>query len=207
MIKNLLFDLGGVIMDIEKNNCIEAFRRLGMRNPGQYFGDFSQQGPFARLEAGEISPDEFHRALAPSLPPDVTADDIDRAFMRFLIGIPLRRLADLRRLRARGYRLYMLSNTNPIMWDRKIKDDFTAEGLAREDYFDGIVTSFAAKAMKPDRAIFDYACRSFGINPAETLFIDDSQANLDAAAALGFHTVLAAPGTEFIDVLNPVLNR
>lgn len=204
MIKNLLFDLGGVIMDIEKERCVAAFEELGLRDARSYFGDFSQQGPFMRLEQGTISPDEFHAALRTGLPEGVSDEDIDRAFCKFLIGIPAHRLDELRRLR-RSYRVYMLSNTNPIMWKSKIRDDFGQQGLTREDYFDGIVTSFEAKALKPDRAIFDYACRKLGIRPEETLFIDDSQANLDAAAALGFRTALAAPHTEFIQVITPIL--
>ncbi len=204
MIKNLLFDLGGVIMDIEKERCVAAFEELGLRDARSYFGDFSQQGPFMRLEQGTISPDEFHAALRTGLPEGVSDEAIDRAFCKFLIGIPAHRLDELRRLR-RSYRVYMLSNTNPIMWKSKIRDDFGQQGLTREDYFDGIVTSFEAKALKPDRAIFDYACRKLGIRPEETLFIDDSQANLDAAAALGFRTALAAPHTEFIQVITPIL--
>lgn len=204
MIKNLLFDLGGVIMDIEKERCVAAFEELGLRDARSYFGDFSQQGPFMRLEQGTISPDEFHAALRTGLPEGVSDEDIDRAFCKFLIGIPAHRLDELRRLR-RSYRVYMLSNTNPIMWKSKIRDDFGQQGLTREDYFDGIVTSFEAKALKPDRTIFDYACRKLGIRPEETLFIDDSQANLDAAAALGFRTALAAPHTEFIQVITPIL--
>lgn len=204
MIKNLLFDLGGVIMDIEKERCVAAFEELGLRDARSYFGDFSQQGPFMRLEQGTISPDEFHAALRTGLPEGVSDEDIDWAFCKFLTGIPAHRLDELRRLR-RSYRVYMLSNTNPIMWKSKIRDDFGQQGLTREDYFDGIVTSFEAKALKPDRAIFDYACRKLGIRPEETLFIDDSQANLDAAAALGFRTALAAPHTEFIQVITPIL--
>lgn len=204
MIKNLLFDLGGVIMDIEKERCVAAFEELGLRDARSYFGDFSQQGPFMRLEQGTISPDEFHTALRTGLPEGVSDEAIDRAFCKFLTGIPAHRLDELRRLR-RSYRVYMLSNTNPIMWKSKIRDDFGQQGLTREDYFDGIVTSFEAKALKPDRAIFDYACRKLGIRPEETLFIDDSQANLDAAAALGFRTALAAPHTEFIQVITPIL--
>lgn len=204
MIKNLLFDLGGVIMDIEKERCVAAFEKLGLRDARSYFGEFSQQGPFMLLEQGAIGVDEFHAALRPGLPAGVSDRSIDDAFCEFLIGIPAQRLDSLLRLR-RDYRVYMLSNTNPIMWATKIRTEFEQQGLTREDYFDGIVTSFEAKALKPDRAIFDYACGKLDILPGETLFVDDSQANLDAAAALGFHTALAAPGTEFTRVIAPIL--
>ena len=110
MIKNLLFDLGGVIMDIEKENCVQAYRELGLRNAEKYFGEFSQQGPFMLLEEGAISADEFHAYLRPELPAEVTDAQIDEAFCKFLTGIPVHRLAALRQLRRR-YKVFMLSNT------------------------------------------------------------------------------------------------
>ena len=200
MIKNLLFDLGGVIMDIEKDLCVRAFERLGLPDAASYFGEYSQKGPFKLIEEGAITTDDFHRELRHDIGREVSDNEIDAAFCQFLIGIPTKRLADLRRLREH-YGIYLLSNTNIVMWNSKIKDEFTREGLKREDYFDGIVTSFDARALKPDERIFRYAVETLGIVPSETLFLDDSQRNLDAAAALGFHTLLVPPGTEFIDLL------
>ena len=200
MIKNLLFDLGGVIMDIEKDRCVEAFTRLGLPDAPSYFGEYSQKGPFMLLEEGAITTDEFHRSLREDIRRDVTDAEIDHAFCQFLIGIPPHRLAELRKLRE-NYRIYLLSNTNPIMWNSTIRDEFTKEGRMREDYFDGMVTSFEARSLKPDEKIFRYAEQHLGIKPEETIFLDDSQRNLDAAARLGFHTLLVAPGTEFATLL------
>ena len=200
MIKNLLFDLGWVIMDIEKENCVQAYRELGLRNAEKYFGEFSQQGPFMLLEEGAISADEFHAYLRPELPAEVTDAQIDEAFCKFLTGIPVHRLAALRQLRRR-YKVFMLSNTNPIMWNSRISEEFCKEGRVREDYFDGMVTSFEARALKPDRRIFDYAVNKLGREPDETLFLDDSETNLKAASKLGFNTALVAPGMEFTDII------
>lgn len=204
MIRNLLFDLGGVIMDIKKERCIEAFDRIGLENAAAYFGEFSQQGPFMLVERGDIDIDEFHRRLHTLLPDTVTDADIDAAFCQFLTGIPTHRLKALRELRRR-YKVYLLSNTNPVMWNSLIREEFTHEELTREDYFDGMVTSFQAGALKPDARIFRYAIDTLGIDPDETLFVDDSQTNLDAAAALGFHTALVAPPAEMSEVLGRVL--
>lgn len=200
MVKNLLFDLGGVIMDIEKARCVAAFEALGLPDAPAFFGEYSQQGPFLQVEEGTLTVDGFHKVLREAIPRPVSDEDIDTAFCRFLIGIPRHRLTALRELR-RNYGVYLLSNTNPIMWDSKIKDEFTHEGRTREDYFDGIVTSFEAKALKPSAAIFGYAVDKLGIRPEETVFIDDSQTNLDAAARLGFGTQLVAPGEEFVELL------
>ncbi len=200
MIKNLLFDLGGVIMDIEKKNCVAAFTRIGLKDALSYFGEYSQQGPFEALESGAISDDEFHAQMRAVIGGNVTDADIDYAFNCFLTGIPAQRLEHLRQLRGK-YKIYLLSNTNSIMWNSKIAAEFTKEGRTREDYFDGMVTSFEAKALKPKAEIFDYAAKKLGINPAETLFLDDSAANCDAARALGWQAAQVAVGTEFIDIL------
>lgn len=200
MIKNLLFDLGGVIMDIEKDRCVAAFKALGLKDAESYFGEYSQNGPFKLIEEGMISVDDFHNELRAAMGLDVSDNQIDAAFCQFLIGIPAHRLTELRELR-KHYRIYLLSNTNPIMWKSKIKDEFTKEGLKREDYFDGMVTSFEAKALKPDHKIFDYAIDKLGITPCETIFFDDSKRNLDAAEELGFNTMLVEPGDEFSELL------
>jgi putative hydrolase of the HAD superfamily len=200
MIKNLLFDLGGVIMDIKRQNCVDAFSRLGLADADSFFGEYSQSGPFSDIEEGLISEEEFHAYMRPLLPVGTSDNDIDEAFCQFLVGIPVKRLADLRSLRNK-YKVYMLSNTNPIMWKSRIREEFTHEGLTREDYFDGIVTSFEAKSLKPARKIFDYCASTLGINPTETLFLDDSQRNVEAAREAGYQAALVAPGNEFIDIL------
>lgn len=188
-------------MDIKKENCIEAFRELGLQNPETYFGDYGQNGVFEAVESGEIDSDGFHRALRPLLPEGTSDAAIDTAFNKFLTGIPVHRLRQLQQLRRDGYRVYLLSNTNPVMWNDVIKSEFEKDGLSREDYFDGIVTSFEAKALKPHPEIFEYACRTLGIDAAETLFLDDSQANLDGAARLGFQTALVRSGDEFAQLV------
>ena len=201
MIKNLLFDLGGVVMDIRRENCVEAFRKLGMADPDRYLGDYSQSGPFAGIENGSLSVEQFHDAIRSIMGrPDLPAELIDHAFEQFLIGIPRRRLEALRSLHSR-FHLYVLSNTNPIMWNGFISKEFTQEGHDVNHYFDGIVRSYKAGCMKPDPRIFTFTAAHLGIKPEETLFLDDSQRNLDAAATLGYHILLVPPGSEFIDLL------
>ncbi|MDE6277522.1 MAG: HAD family phosphatase [Muribaculaceae bacterium] len=202
-IRNLLFDLGGVVVDIRRRNCVEAFERLGLPDADAHFGEYAQTGIFMALEDGSASVDEFHAALRQEFPnpEDISDAQIDDAFQKFIIGIPEERLRALVELRKR-YRIYLLSNTNPIMWDGVLAREFDKlPPRRRADYFDGMVTSFEACAAKPDAAIFRYAERELGIRPEETLFFDDSQANVDAARALGFHAELVPPGTEFTDVL------
>jgi putative hydrolase of the HAD superfamily len=200
MIRNLLFDLGGVIMDIEKKNCVAAFERLGLKDANSYFGEYSQQGPFEALESGKMTTAEFHAELRKAIGEHAKDEDIDYAFNCFLTGIPEHRLSALRKL-GEKYSIYLLSNTNEIMWNSRIAEEFTKEGRVREDYFAGMVTSFEAKALKPGRDIFDYAAKKLGIEPSETLFLDDSLANCEAARMLGWNAEQVAVGTEFVDVI------
>lgn len=200
-IKNLLFDQGGVIVDIERDRCLEELRRLGMEAPERFVGLYKQDGPFFALENGDITLDEFHDALRPLMPSGVTNEQMDYAFSSFIVGIPLHRLQALRQLRKR-YKTYILSNTNPLMFEGVIARNFAQEGLDVNAYFDGVTVSYLAHSNKPDRKIFDYAIATMGIVPEETLFFDDGQENLDAASRLGFKTVLVEPGCEFIDIIN-----
>ena len=202
MIKNLLFDLGGVIMNLDRDRCVRAFEALGMRDADEFLGVYGQMGAFLALERGDIDADEFRREIRPLFDREVTDEEIDSAFNQFLTGIPQERLRALRQLRKR-YGVYLLSNTNPIMMNGFIAEQFRQEeGMEMKDYFDGVVASYVAKCYKPDREIFDYACEKCGIKPEETLFFDDSQANVDAARALGFYAELVAPGTEFTEILS-----
>ena len=199
-VKNLMFDLGGVIMDICRANCVAAFAALGMKDADSFFGEYKQTGPFLQLEAGEIDPATFRERMRRLITATVSDADLDAALNRFLTGIPVHRLRALEALKGR-YGIYLLSNTNPIMWNSRIAEQFRADGHDREYYFDGMLTSFEARAIKPAPAIFEEAIARFGIKPEETLFLDDSRSNLDGAAALGFKTMLVEPGAEFETLL------
>ena len=202
MIKNLLFDLGGVIMDIKRERCVDALTRIGVTNANEMLGLYVQSGDFLNLENGSITADEFRNSIRANIKNgnNVSDNEIDNALNAFLVGIPLHRLAALRKLR-QHYKIYLLSNTNPIMYYSEITRQFTQEGMTIDDYFDGQVVSFLAHSNKPEHKIFEYAIAHLGIDPAETLFIDDSQSNLDAAAQMGFDTALVPPGTEFEEIL------
>lgn len=200
MIKNLLFDLGGVIMNLDRMRSVRRFEQLGMADASLVLGEYAQNGPFGALESGDISVDEFHRQMADRIDRKVSYQDIDNAFIAFLDGIPSHRLEMLRRLRQR-FRIYLLSNTNELMWESEIKRQFRQEGLEIEDYFDGIVTSYRARMMKPAAGIFEYTRLHLGIEPEETLFLDDSQANCEAARALGWNAAVVPPGTEFDTII------
>lgn len=202
MVKNLLFDLGGVICDIRRTDCEDAFRAMGWENIGDFLGDAAQKGFFMDLEKGLISPEEFRKEIRKHIA-DHNADDrtIDRAFCRFITGIPEHRLRRLEELR-QSYRIYMLSNTNPIMWNSVLKTEFQKlPAKNREDYFDGIVTSFEEHCAKPEPLIFKRVLEKFNIKPEETIFFDDSLTNCHAAGELGFQWRHVEPGKEFYNLI------
>lgn len=197
-VRNLLFDLGGVIMNLRRENCVEALEQLGLKDADEMLGLYCQTGPFMQLEEGKITPAEFRAEIRRHIGCEVSDAEMDDAFNRFLLGIPVERLRALESLR-KQYKIYMLSNTNAIMFDSKIKTDFQIDGKNREDYFDGMCLSYEEGCAKPDLQIFHNVLDKFGIKAEETLFFDDSQANLEAAARLGFRTWLVEPGTEFME--------
>ncbi len=199
-IKNLLFDLGGVIIDIERQRCVDSLTALGMTNADEMIGLYRQSGPFLQLEAGALSPAAFCGAMRKSMPAGVTDAQIKQAICNFIIDIPTHRLEELRMLRQK-YGTYVLSNTNPIMFEGVIARLFQKEGRDIDAYFDGITVSYKAKHNKPAKEIFDYAIGTMGIRPEQTLFLDDGQRNIDAASALGFQVALVHEGEEFIDIL------
>lgn len=200
MIKNVMFDLGGVIMDIERERAVVALEAIGLNDADKVLGNYGQQGEFLQLERGEISIGQFFDIVIPKFSKPVSCAAVEDAFMKFLVGIPVKRLREIEALREK-YGIYMLSNTNALMWDGFIVQEFMKDGHDLEYYFDGVVTSFTAHCYKPEPEIFLKAQRRFGIMPEETLFLDDSQANCEAAAKLGFKTAWVQTDKGFAEYL------
>lgn len=191
-IKNVIIDLGGVVIDLDRDRAVTALEALGLENADSMLGLYRQEPPFLELETGKVTSAEFYdelRRLSGRATPDV---EFEKAIDRFLIGLPVERLAALRRLRASGLRTYMISNTNVVMYDGWIKNAFRREGLQVGDYFDGIVTSFAEGVCKPDAALFETVLRRFGLEAAESVLLDDSEANCESARRLGIHALRIA---------------
>lgn len=195
-----MFDLGGVIMKIERERAVKALQEIGVEDADELLGVYGQHGIFLQLELGNITPEEWRAELRRHTKADVTDAEIDNAFNRFLVGIPVERLHELEDLR-RDYNIYMLSNTNKVMWDSKIAEEFRKDGHDMAYYFDGVLPSFEEHCYKPDAAIFRRACEKFGISPADTIFFDDSKANVEAAEALGFGGVHVVDQRPFRDYL------
>lgn len=186
-IQNVIFDLGGVVIDLDRDRAVKALEELGLEGADEMLGLYGQKEPFLGLETGETPVGEFFDIMRSRMKPGVTDKEITAAFNQFLVDLPAKRLEMLRRMRMAGYRIFMLSNTNPVMFNSWIDRAFRQEGGSVNDYFDGIVVSYQELTCKPDINIFKNLMRRYGLNPSETLMLDDSEKNCRAAAEAGAH--------------------
>lgn len=196
-VRNLMFDLGGVIIDLDRQRCVDALVVLGDFHADELLGLSMQKGEFMKLEEGKISATDFYNEMRRRIGRPVSDNEITDAINELLIGIPVERLRLLRELK-QHFKVILLSNTNSIMFDTKIADCFAQEGLSVSHYFDDIFLSYRLKACKPHADIFEKVIAQAQIIPEETLFFDDSQQNLDTAAALGFKTYLVTPDRDIL---------
>lgn len=188
-IRNIIFDLGGVIIDIKREAAAKALEEIGIVEADRLLGEYEQKGVFLLLEEGRLSDSEMYDSLLPMCSPGTTCTDIKTAFEKFLTGIPVERLRRIDQLRKKGYSTYVLSNTNPIFYNDWIAKAFRQDGKTINDYFDGIVVSFQELMCKPNPDLFRNLLNRYKLDPDETIFLDDSMANCEAAQTLGIHTV------------------
>lgn len=198
---NIVFDLGGVVLNIDRDKCVENLQQLGLTDAAEMLDLYCQSGDFLALEKGTLSAAGFYDALKAKASAGVTDTQINLAIDSFITGLPVERLRALRALRSEGKRLYVLSNTNPIMYHGVIDRLFRQEGLSIRDYFDGEIVSFQEHVCKPDAAIFQILLRRYDLDPVKTLFLDDSQANCRAARSCGIDAIEVTPGTEFMSII------
>ncbi len=186
-IKNIVFDLGGVLVDLEMERVCSGFREIGMPRMAELMDPCYPADVNERMESGKLSweaaCDEMRRL---DNRPDVTNAQIRGVYEAFLARIDLRKIEQIEALRKRGFRTYILSNTNPVAIEI-VRAHFRRHHREMEALFDGIYLSFELGILKPDPAIFEEVMRRSGIRPEESLFIDDGQRNADAAHALGFN--------------------
>ena len=188
--QNIIFDLGGVIIDIRREAAAKALEEIGIEEADRMLGEYEQKGVFLLLEEGRLSDSEMYDSLLPLCHPGTTCTDIKTAFEKFLLGIPVERLRMIDSLREKGYKTYVLSNTNPIFYNDWIAKAFRQDGKSINDYFDGIVVSFQELMCKPNPDLFRNLLNRYRLNPAETVFLDDSEANCAAARSLGIDSVV-----------------
>lgn len=186
-VTTLVFDFGGVIINLDREACVRRYEELGVRNAGQLLDNYIQSGVFLQLERGEISNADFRNVIRSLSEKPMTDAQIDEALGYFLLDIPAAKLEKLLELRKK-YRVLMLSNTNAIHFPMCAETRFTYNGHTLDDFFDKCYLSYEMHLCKPDPRIFQELLRQEGLQAAECLFLDDGRKNIEAAASLGFQT-------------------
>ena len=189
--KNLIFDLGGVLLDITPDATLAALKALGVGEKFLTDGFKLRNEMLHGLECGSVSPDEMYAALAESMGVECTQEVRERikaAWCAMLGEFAIEKLHCLRDLRNRGYRVFLLSNTNAIHWEAIEEKLTAAEGRMSADYFDRVYLSYEMHDCKPNAAIFEQLLAAEKIDADDAVFFDDSQENCNAAASLGIAT-------------------
>jgi putative hydrolase of the HAD superfamily len=187
-IKNIIFDFGGVILNINHKKLEEAFNLLGIPGFEDLFSQASQSELFQQFEIGKISPGEFRKGVRSITGLKVTDDTLDWTWNQIIDDYPARRIDLLRKIKD-SYKLFLLSNTNEIHFDYYIEKFRTEFGYDFQSLFHRTYWSFKMGKRKPDAGTYVEIMNNEKINPAETLFIDDSIQNITAAANLGIKTL------------------
>lgn len=195
-IRNLIFDLGGVLYDLDTENCLQAFEQAGLTNVRNLITGTNEAGIFQAYETGELSTSRFREEVRKLIGnPQLTDSEIDRMWNRMLVHLPQEKLNLLSEL-GRQYDIYLLSNTNDLHWEYVVQQAFTARGYQVSDFFRQVFLSYRMKLAKPDPAIFRTVLENAGLEAGETLFIDDSPVNCQAAESVGIRAVHYIPGED-----------
>lgn len=195
-ITTLLFDFGGVLVNLDKQACLKAFAGLGIPNLEKYISNYAQSGIFLKLEKGQISTDEFRTELRKMSDRALSDKEIDAAWNSFLIGIPEYKLDFLLELRKK-YRVLMLSNTNAIHFEQRAREEFSKQGKKLEDYFDKCYLSYKLGMAKPDKDIFEHVLENENAAAHQILFLDDGPQNIETAMNFGFASYLVSEQEDF----------
>lgn len=206
VIKNIVFDLGGVIMTLDPAEALRRFKALGLSDAERYLDAYTQSGIFGNLEEGKITAEDFRSKLSSLTGHELTFDECKHAWLGYRKDVPQRNLDLLKELRAKGYRLILLSNTNPFMMDWALSREFDGKGSSLNDYFDALYLSYRLGIMKPAPDFFRQVLDNENILPEETLFVDDGPRNVEAAGKLGFMTMCPDNGSDWTGELRSLLH-
>ena len=193
-VKHIIFDLGGVILNIDYNLTEKAFIDLGIKNFPALYSQMQQSSLFDRLETGQIARDEFIGQMQQVAGLPVTATQIINAWNAMLLDFPVRRLQILQQLRL-YYDLFLLSNTNEIHEDAFNDILQASHGIPNIGvFFDKVYLSHRVGLRKPMKEIFERVLSDNGLKAADTLFIDDSPQHIAIAKELGIQTIFLEKG-------------
>ena len=192
-IKNIIFDLGGVILNIRYQNALEAFQKLSTSQQTIAFTQQKQSRLFDEYETGRISDQAFREGLRQHYEIEASDAEIDAAWNAMLLDIPAERITLLQAL-SQKYRLFLLSNTNAIHlvhFTRLVAEGFAIPSL--DSLFEKTYYSHLIGQRKPDAPVFEHILKRHQLHRHETLFIDDSIQHIEGARQVGLQTLFLAP--------------
>ncbi|MDS1031403.1 HAD family phosphatase [Porphyromonadaceae sp. NP-X] len=201
-ISALIFDFGGVLINLSRQRCIDSFRALGVRELEKYLDDFNQSGFFLELEQGKISPEQFRNEVRKLTDQTLTDEQIDQAFCSFLLDIPEEKLKLLLDIRKR-FKIYLLSNTNLIHMNFCRAQHFHFNGYSMDDFFDKCYLSYELGLTKPDIRVFNAVIDDIGLAPQQCLFLDDGLKNIEQAQKTGLQTYWVKQEEDLSFLLQP----
>lgn len=204
MIKDIVFDFGGVLTEIDLQQAIGRFKKLGLDNPEEYLNSYKQAGAFYALENGDITADQFVKELSQLCNRTIQYEEAKDAWMGFIVKVQTEYMEFLQQLRSR-YRLSVLSNTNPFLQGWARSSEFTPCGKSLDDYFDHLFLSYRMNCSKPGEEIYRKMLLEGNMNPRETLFIDDGTNNIETARRLGINVMQVKNGEDWRDMLGKLL--
>ena len=183
--KAIIFDLGGVILNIDYLLTINEFEKLGIENASDFYSKEMQNPIFDKIEVGEISSKEFMEALKKKCT-NTSLEQVENAWNAMLSDLPQNRLTLIKKLKDK-YKIFLLSNTNKIhmhAFQNKIGEKTWIEFTA---LFDKIYLSFEIGVRKPAKSAFKIILKENNLKPNEVLFIDDSPQHIETAERLGMN--------------------
>jgi len=186
-IKNIIIDFGGVVLNIDYQLTVEAFKEIGFDNFENLYSKASQNQLFDNLEIGLINPQEFRDGIRKISKRNFSDERIDYAWNKIILDLPEKRILLLKELKTK-YRTYLLSNTNKIHYDIYITYLQKYGYKYFNEIFEKAYFSHEIKMRKPNKEIFEFVLAEQQIIPEETLFIDDSIQHINAAENLGILT-------------------
>lgn len=192
-IKNILLDLGGVLLDIDTGKTNEAFARLGLPRFDDNYSLLKADKLFDELEKGKVSEQDFYNNIRQIAGLPLPDTEICKAWNALILEFRSGSINYLEELKSR-YNLYLLSNTNVIHHTAFQKQFTIQNGGSFNERFTKTYYSHIVGYRKPEKEIYEYALQDAGIRAEETLFIDDLLKNTEAAGALGIRTHQLLPG-------------
>jgi len=188
LIKNLIFDLGGVVLNIDYDGPSKALAQMGITNFYDYYSKAKQDNIFNDFEKGLISPAQFRENINKFFNLKLSDKELDAIWNAIILNFPKENIELLLSLR-KHYKTYLLSNTNKIHFDFYTEQLRVVYGITWEDLFDNVFFSHEMGLRKPDFDMYNKALEQAGINAQESLFVDDLIVNIESAKNCGIHTI------------------